>query len=80
MALRGYRDDYVQAVSDLCDMTRHLAAMQEEYVAAVNDGNGFEASEVRKRWQLYTDGIKRLLAEERACYDDYAGARRRLTT
>jgi hypothetical protein len=76
MTCRSTRDDYIQSVNDLCEMTRHLLQMQEEYVTAVRDGAPVRANEALRRWRLYTGGITRLLNEERNCFEDFEAASR----
>jgi hypothetical protein len=79
MTCQSSRNDYVRAVSDLCDMSRHLMQMQDEYLSAVRDGSDPRAAEVYRRWRLYADGLTRLLAEEGDFYESYASAQRHHT-
>ena len=76
MTCRSTRDDYIQSVNDLCEMTRHLLQMQEEYVEAVRDSAPIRAQEAHRLWRLYTGGITRLLDEERHCFADFEAASR----
>lgn len=66
----------MQAVADLCDMTRHLNEMQREYAEAIRDGSAVRASEVHRRWRLYTSGIRRLLREEEMGFESYQSAQK----
>lgn len=70
------RGDYIQSVADLCDMTRHLSEMQREYAEAIRGGSALRATEVHRRWRLYTSGIQRLLHEEEAGFDSYQSAQK----
>ena len=76
MTCRSTRDEYLQSVNDLCEMTRHLLQMQQEYVEALRGGAPARAEEAHRRWRLYTGGIARLLDEERHCFEDLEAASR----
>jgi hypothetical protein len=74
MTCQSSRDDYVHAVADLCEMTRHLLDLQESYATALNNGSFLRCDDIRRQWELYLSGISRLMTEERAAYETYTHA------
>jgi hypothetical protein len=69
MTCEPERDEYIEAVSDVVEVTKYLAAFTEQYLEKVK---GRPAPELgTDEWRMYTECLERLVREQRAAYVRY---------
>ncbi len=65
MTCEQSRDEYIAAVEDLIEMSRVVSNARAQYIEAVREHPLYEIGREETEWRRVTDGLERLVAEER---------------
>ena len=72
MSCEQSRDEYIAAVNDLIDMTRVAAQAREAYIRSLKEHPMYQLDNQGVDWRRVTEGLERLVAEERRALSLYS--------
>ena len=69
MTCEPARDEYIEAVSDVVDAAKYLAAFTAQYLERVKSRPASELG--TDEWRIYTECLNRLVQQQQSAYSRY---------